>query len=209
VPDFDAGFKIVARHAGRELARLAGFDCDAWEPLTGEVQATERLADRVFKARYGGERCVVYMEAYTRWRAAAPWNLLAKSGLLSERERLPTLALVFILLPRGYRSQSGEFRLKLRGETTQQLRYHEVCLVEGDAAAVVGTSRRHLAAVSAVCGTWRRERQGRRSCGKNSNGGARADRPGRLSDAPRAVRQAGEPGTAGIRFNREAGDEGV
>jgi hypothetical protein len=72
VPDYDAGFKIVARHAGRDLARLAGFDCDAWQPLTGEVQTTERLADRVFHASIGRERCVIYMEAYTRWHNAAP-----------------------------------------------------------------------------------------------------------------------------------------
>jgi hypothetical protein len=123
VPDYDTGFKIVARHAGRDLARLAGLYCDDWAPLTGEVQTTERLADRVFQARIKSEHCVVYMEALTRWQRAAPWNLLAKSGLLSERERLPTVALVFILLPRGYRSQGGKFRLELQGETTQLLRY--------------------------------------------------------------------------------------
>ena len=67
MPDYDAGFKIVARHAGQALARLAGVLCDHWEPLTGEVQATERLADRVFRARRGRDKFVVYMEAYTRF----------------------------------------------------------------------------------------------------------------------------------------------
>ena len=38
------------------------------------------------------------MEAYTRWQADAPWSVLAKSGLLSQRERLPTKSLVYILL---------------------------------------------------------------------------------------------------------------
>ncbi len=128
MPDYDAGFKIVARHAGQALARLAGVLCDHWEPLTGEVQATERLADRVFRARRGRDKFVVYMEAYTRWQKSAPWSVLAKSGLLSEREKLPTVSLVYILLPRGYRPQSGTFQLKADGATTQQVWFHEIPL---------------------------------------------------------------------------------
>src|SRR5262245_49300668 len=69
MPDYDAGFKIVAHHAGRQLAELAGLHCQRWEPISEEVQATERLADRVFRAVSGKERFVVYMEAYTRWQA--------------------------------------------------------------------------------------------------------------------------------------------
>jgi hypothetical protein len=127
MPDYDASFKIVARASGRQLAQLAGFDCRQWEPIGGEVQATERLADRAFRARRGRDRCVVYMEAYTRWDRDAPWSVLAKSGLLSERERLPTLSLVYVLLPRGYQKQRGTFRLKVEGKATQQVWFQEVC----------------------------------------------------------------------------------
>ena len=48
-------------------------------------------------------------------RNTAPWNLLAKAGLLSQRERLPTVCLVFIFLPRRYRRQGGQFRLEAAG----------------------------------------------------------------------------------------------
>jgi hypothetical protein len=63
--DFDIGFKIIAREAGQELSRLAGMLCQAWEPIVDALQATERLADRAFRARIGQERFVVYMEAYS------------------------------------------------------------------------------------------------------------------------------------------------
>jgi len=128
MPDFDAGFKIVARHSGSRLGRLARMESQDWEPIGDTVQATERLADRVFRARCGRERFVVYLEAYTRWQASAPWSVLAKSGLLSERERLPTMSLVFILLPRGYRAQHGRFQLAVNGKPTQQVWFREVCL---------------------------------------------------------------------------------
>jgi hypothetical protein len=48
--------------------------------------------------------------------------------LLSERERLPTRTVVFILLSRGYRPQRGQFRLEVSGEPTQQVWFREVCL---------------------------------------------------------------------------------
>ena len=35
---------------------------------------------------------------------------MAKAGLLSERERLPTVSLVYLLLPRGYRDLLGVAR---------------------------------------------------------------------------------------------------
>jgi hypothetical protein len=128
MPDYDAGFKIVARAAGPALGELVGLHCDEWEPIGGEVQATERLADRVFRVRQGRERFIVYLEAYTRWAAAAPWSVLAKSGLLAERERLPVVSLVFVLQRRGYRSQGGDFRLEARGAPTQHVWFEEVCL---------------------------------------------------------------------------------
>ncbi len=37
MPDFDAGFKIVAHLAGQQLAELAGLHCQKWEPISGEV----------------------------------------------------------------------------------------------------------------------------------------------------------------------------
>jgi hypothetical protein len=92
MPAYDAGFKIVARAAGQQLAALAGIACDQWTPIVSEVQTAERLADRVFRARRGRNRFLVYMEAYTYWATAAPWSILSKSGLLSERERLPTVS---------------------------------------------------------------------------------------------------------------------
>jgi hypothetical protein len=128
MPDYDAGFKIVARTAGRELAMLAGIRCDKWEPVVGEVQAATRFADRAFVASRNGQRFVVYMEAFTRWQASAPWSILAKSGLLSERERLPTVSLVYVLLRRGYRPQGGRFRLSVNRKPTQQVWFREVCL---------------------------------------------------------------------------------
>jgi len=132
MPDYDAGFKIVARESGRELAELGDVVCDAWEPVTGEVHAAERLADRAFRARKGTEEFIVYMEAYTRWEAKAPWSVLAKSGLLSERERLPCKSLVYVLSPRGYKEQNGTFRLAVEGQATQQVWFREICLWEID-----------------------------------------------------------------------------
>lgn len=128
MPDYDAGFKIVAREAGRELAQLGDVTCDDWSPITGEVHAAERLADRAFRARRGNEEFIVYMEAYTRWEAKAPWSVLAKSGLLSERERLPCVSLLYVLLPRGYHAQGGTFRLAVESQPTQQIWFREICL---------------------------------------------------------------------------------
>jgi hypothetical protein len=128
IAEFDAGFKIVARHAGRGLTRMAGIACQQWEPVGDTLQTTERLADRVFRARDGNERFIVYMEAYTRWVESAVWSVLAKSALLSERERLPTRSLIFVLLPQGYHAQEGRFRLQVGTEPTQQVWFREVCL---------------------------------------------------------------------------------
>jgi hypothetical protein len=86
------------------------------------------LADRAFRATEGSESFVVYFEAYTSWRDEARWNMLAKSGLLSERERLPTETFVFVLTPDGYREQNSTFPLAVRGRRTQQLWFHEICL---------------------------------------------------------------------------------
>jgi hypothetical protein len=128
MPIYDSGFKIVAHHAGRQLAHVGRVVVDAWQPLASEVQTTERLADRAFRARRGRERFVVYMEAYTAWTNTAPWSLLAKSGLLAERERLPVCSLVYILRPQRYRPQGGRFRLQIGRRPMQQVWFREICL---------------------------------------------------------------------------------
>jgi hypothetical protein len=120
MPVYDAGFKIAARASGRELAEVAGLSCSRWRPIVSEVQVTERFADRAFRATYNGERCVVYFEAYTSWRKKALWNVLAKAGMLSEREKLPALTVLYILRPRGYEDVGGTFRLQVGGRPTQQ-----------------------------------------------------------------------------------------
>jgi hypothetical protein len=130
MPAYDSGFKIVARVSAREGGTVAGVPSDEWQPIGDTLQTTERLADRAFRIRYGQKRFVVYMEASTRWDKNAPWNLLAKSGLLSEREHLPTLCLVFILQRCGYRPQGGQFHLEASTGPTQHLWYKEVYLWE-------------------------------------------------------------------------------
>jgi hypothetical protein len=110
--EFDHGIKIIAGTTGRELARVGGVECRELEPLESTLQATtELLADRAFRARRGRERFIVYFEFYTVWDRNARWDMLAKSGLLSQREQLPTVVLQFVLLPRGYHSSRGNFRL--------------------------------------------------------------------------------------------------
>jgi hypothetical protein len=127
--EFDHGFKVISRQAGRELARLAGVTCRSWEVVESTLQVTtERLADRVFRAQQGRARFLVYMEFYTTWNPDALWNALGKSGLLSEQEKLPTWCLLFVLKRKGYRSHGGSFQLKAAGQPTQQLWFKEVPL---------------------------------------------------------------------------------
>jgi hypothetical protein len=129
MPDYDGGFKIAAHSSGAGLSRLGGILPDEWEAIGDTLQTTERLADRAFRATRGGEKFVVYFEAYTRWVESAPWSVLAKSGLLSERERLPTWSLIFVLLPQGYGNPKGTFQLKINPESrTQQVWFEEICL---------------------------------------------------------------------------------
>lgn len=126
--DFDIGFKIASHASAREMCRLRGIRCDEWEPIGDTLQTTERLADRAFRAASGGHTFVVYFEAFTQWKQEARWNLLAKSALLSERERLPTRTFVFVLTPDGYHEQGGTFRLAVEDEATQQVWFREICL---------------------------------------------------------------------------------
>jgi hypothetical protein len=127
--EFDHGIKLITDRSARELARAAGLRCGRLTPLEGTLPATtELLADRAFRASRGRERFVVYFEFYTRWDRHAPWDMLAKSGLLSQRLRLPAVCLAFVLLPQGFRSQGGQLRLEAAGGPTQQLWFREVCL---------------------------------------------------------------------------------
>jgi hypothetical protein len=126
--ELDHSFKIAAHNNGRELCWLRGVRPDVWEPISDTVQTTERLADRAFRAQQNGVRFVVYFEAYTAWRNSFRWNILAKSGLLSEREQAPTRTFVFILTEEGYHDQGGTFRAEVEGEATQQIWFREVCL---------------------------------------------------------------------------------
>ena len=127
--EFDHGVKMIAETTGRQLAQVAGLTCTRWRPLESTLQVTtERLADRVFRANRGREKFVVYFEFFTHWHKKARWSMLGKSGLLSEREELPTVCIAMILLPRGYTPQNGQVRLEAAGGPTQQLWFHEVCL---------------------------------------------------------------------------------
>jgi len=58
----------------------------------------------------------------------APWDMLAKSSLLSQREHLPTICIAVILRQQGFRSRGGQLRLEAAGNPTQQLWFKEVCL---------------------------------------------------------------------------------
>jgi hypothetical protein len=113
---------------------VAGVESDTWQPVESTLQATtELLADRVFRAGRGRrQRFLVYFEFFTRWDPDAPWGLLAKSGLLSERERLPTVGVVVVLQRRGFRSLGGEFTLRTSDGPTQQLWLKELLLWETD-----------------------------------------------------------------------------
>src|SRR5262249_55928533 len=114
--EFDQGIKMIAETTGRQLARAAGVPSQQWAPLESTLQVTtERLADRVFQARQGRERFVVYFEFYTTWDRDAPWDMLAKSGLLSQREKLPTVCIPVVFRKKGFRSPGGQLRLEAAG----------------------------------------------------------------------------------------------
>lgn len=130
MPVYDSGFKIAAHTSAPELAEVAGLSCSHWRPIVSEVQVTERFADRAFRATHDGHRCVIYFEAYVRWHKDALWNVLAKAGMLSEREKLPTVAVLYVLRPRGYKALSGEFQLSAGARPTQKLWYVPVPLWE-------------------------------------------------------------------------------
>jgi hypothetical protein len=127
--EFDHGIKIIASTSAQQLARVGGVACRSLEPLESTLPATmELLADRVFLAQEGRQRFVVYFEFYTTWDRDAPWDVLAKSGLLSRRERLPTVCLLFVLQRKGYHNLKGKFRLAVGKKPTQQIWLRQVPL---------------------------------------------------------------------------------
>jgi hypothetical protein len=129
--ELDHGLKMISSTTGRQLARLAHIECRTWEPIESTLQTTtERLADRVFRASQGRERFVVYFEFLSSWQPSILWNVLGKSGLLSEREQLPTRCILLVLRKAGYRPQKGTLRLSVDKKPTQQLWFTEVLLWE-------------------------------------------------------------------------------
>jgi hypothetical protein len=127
--EFDHGIKMIAETAGRPLARLARVETTHWQPAESTVQVSvERLADRVFLAGQGRRRFAVYFEFYTTWDRHAPWDMLAKSGLISQRELLPTVCIAVVLRRAGFRTTGGGLRLEAAGGPTQQLWLREVPL---------------------------------------------------------------------------------
>lgn len=129
MPALDHGFKEIAQHAGRALARIAGLECEGWTPVESTLQATtEKLADRAFRTKVDGIECVVYMEFIAQWDGDDLWSIQSKAVLLSERERLPTLCLLFILRKKGFVSQNGLWKLRVGKTVTQSLSFVEICL---------------------------------------------------------------------------------
>ena len=129
--EFDHGMKKIAQTAGRQLARVAGVACQQWGPIESTLQiTTEFLSDRAFIAQQDRERFVVYFEFFTIWHSNGRWDMLAKSGILSQREKLPTMCIPVILQEEGYTLQNSQFRLEVGGSPTQQLWFREVCLWE-------------------------------------------------------------------------------
>ena len=130
--EFDHGTKRIVEAAGQQLARIAGVDCATWEPLESTLPITvELLADRAFRATNADERFVVYFEFYTTWDTGAPWDILAKSSLLSRRERLPTVCVVVVLQAEGAPAKKkGQIRLEVAGKMVQFALLDEVYLWE-------------------------------------------------------------------------------
>lgn len=123
VADLAAGFKIIASSSGQALTQLAGLVCQNWSPLPADDGTA-------FRVTSGEDVFIVHMEAFTRWDERALWKMLARTGELSERERMPTLCILFALLPAGYEPQGGQFRLSVGGNPTQALWFREVRLWE-------------------------------------------------------------------------------
>jgi hypothetical protein len=79
-------------YAGKPMKRYGNL----WE----RVIAWDNLLLAARKSRRGRERFIVYFEFYTYWDRDAPWDMLGKSGPLSQRTKLPTICMAFVLLQR-------------------------------------------------------------------------------------------------------------
>lgn len=123
--DLAAGFSIIARNAGQALSQLAGHVCQEWEPLQHHVN--DAIA---FRAQENDQPFIACLQAFARWDDRVLWKMLADSSLLTVQERLPTLCLLYVLVPAGYRPQGGQFRLRVGAAPTQALWFREVCLWE-------------------------------------------------------------------------------
>ena len=129
--EFDHGTKRIAEASGQKLARIAGVDCATWEPLESTLPVTvELLADRAFLASDATGGFVVYFEFFTTWDGETTWDILAKSGLLSRREKLPTVCVVVVLQPERHKPQNGRIQLEAAGAIAQFVRLREVLLWE-------------------------------------------------------------------------------
>lgn len=122
--DLAAGFDIIARNAGQALSQLAGLVCQEWAPLP-DAAPNGGIA---FRAQQNDQPFIAYLEAFTRWDERALWRILESSSQLTARERTPTLCLLYMLFPAGYRPQGGQFRLRVGADPTQALWFREVCL---------------------------------------------------------------------------------
>jgi len=123
VADWAAGFKIIATHAGQALTQLAGLVCQQLEPLPDQGNGP-----LVFRAQENEQNFIATLEGFLHWDERVLWSMLARSSALSERERLPTLCLLYILFPGSYRPLGGQFRLRVGANPTQALWFREVCL---------------------------------------------------------------------------------
>ena len=130
--EFDHGTKRIAEASGQKLARIAGVDCTTWEPLESTLPVTvELLADRAFLASNAAERFVVYFEFFTTWDTGAFWDILAKSSLLSRREKLPTVCVVVVLQPEGAPAKKkGRIQHEVAKKVVQFVALEEVYLWE-------------------------------------------------------------------------------
>jgi hypothetical protein len=130
--EFDHGTKRIVEAAGQQLARIAHVDCATWEPLESTLPITvELLADRAFVASNPDERFVVYFEFFTTWDTGAFWDILAKSSLLSRREKLPTVCVVVVLQPEGAPAKKkGRIQHEVAGKVVQFVALEVVYLWE-------------------------------------------------------------------------------
>ena len=95
----DHGIKRITDTSARELRVSRVWRASGCGPWRGRCLQRPNCWRIAFRASHGRERFLVYFEFYTCGTGSA-WDMLAKSGLLSQRLRLPTVCLAFVLFPR-------------------------------------------------------------------------------------------------------------